>query len=47
MSFPVDQQVLRLKVAIDDILFMHVADSQQYLTDIEHSHVIAKSTVLP
>lgn len=47
MSFPVDQQVLGLQVAIDDVLFVHVADGQQDLADIEHGHVIAKSTVLP
>jgi hypothetical protein len=26
---------------------MHIADGKQYFTDIEHSHIVAKSSILP
>lgn len=46
VSLAVDQQVLGLQVAVDDILLVHVADGQQDLADVEHGHVVAKTAVL-
>lgn len=46
MSFPIDQQILRLEIPIDDILLMHIADGQQNLADVEHGDIVAKPSIL-
>ena len=46
MSFPIDQQILRLEIAIDNILLVHIADGQQNFADVEHGDIVAKASVL-
>ena len=45
MSFFINKQIFRFKVAIDYIFLVHVTDSKQNFTNIEHGNIVAKTSV--